>query len=53
MLPVEIFEFLFKAVGIIALLRISHNTGRIAERIDLHDKTIEDHEKRIRLVENK
>lgn len=46
-------EYIFKGVGLIALLKIALNTGMISERINVHSKSIQDHETRLRVIESK
>jgi len=48
----EFFQMFISSVGLLALLKIAHNTGRIAEKIDTQEKTLLDHEKRIRKIES-
>jgi hypothetical protein len=51
MASLEVIDYLLKAVGLITLLRIAHNTGQISEKIKFHEKSIGDHEIRLRDVE--
>jgi hypothetical protein len=53
MVSVEIIDYIFKTVGLIALLRIAHNTGQITQKVNFNEKIIGDHEARLRTIENK
>lgn len=51
--PLEIFNYMLQLVSVGALVKITLNTGRLIEKIDLFDKILADHEIRLRKIEDK
>ena len=52
MTSLELFSYLIQLVGVGALIRISHNTGKMIQRLEFVEKLMDDHEKRIRKLES-